>query len=139
MALPVSRLLNSAIKLGGPLVRGLYFPGPLGRRLSKLFPFSRCRSEKGERVQEEGSNPQKFSYPLALVRGMENTSLHEREAALLRSIDRVLNSRLSWDAIERWVARFSRELDEVRRALAAEQPQAGCGQAPPRRAEGGMQ
>jgi hypothetical protein len=70
---------------------------------------------------------------------MDNTSLHEREEALLRSIDRVLNSRLSWDAIERWVAHFSTELNEVRKALAAEEQQAESGQAPPHTAEGGVQ
>jgi hypothetical protein len=52
---------------------------PLEARLSKLFPFSRCRFEKG-RAGSGGhcagapfrSNPQKFSYPLLWDRCMEN-------------------------------------------------------------------
>lgn len=70
---------------------------------------------------------------------MENTSLHEREEALLRSIDRVLNSRLTWDAIEGAVSRWSTQLDQVRAALAAQRHPAQDGRtaAPPQEAADG--
>jgi hypothetical protein len=49
---------------------------------------------------------------------MEIKNYSEQEQALLRAIDRVLNSRLSWAKIERWVGCFSGRLAEVRTAAA---------------------